>query len=251
MLAALAHPGIIAIHDSGELEDGHAFLVMERLHGVPLGALVEHAGPGTPAQVASLLRQAGRALGAAHQAGILHRDIKPDNFFLTPEGSGFRVKLLDFGLAKSLDATGGVTRTGMVVGTPQYMSPEQVKGRGLDRRSDLYALAATLYEALSGRRLIQTEFSMEVFSAITRGQHTPIANLVDNLPPELAEAFESALSLNPESRPDDLGAWVDALASGLERMPSKSLGWPPIPLEGFTQTVKVEGSEPTAQNPSA
>ncbi|HTL97573.1 MAG TPA: serine/threonine-protein kinase, partial [Holophagaceae bacterium] len=229
----------------------HAFLVMERLHGVPLGALVERAGPGTPGQVASLLRQAGSALGAAHQAGILHRDIKPDNFFLVPDGGGFRVKLLDFGLAKPLDAAGGVTRTGMVVGTPQYMSPEQVRGRALDRRSDLYALAATVYEALSGRRLIQTEFSMEVFSAITRGQHAPIASLVPSLPRDLVESVESALALDPEARPGDLETWVELLASGLERMRPQGLGWPPIPLEGFAQATKVEGSEPTAQNPSA
>ena len=251
MLAALAHPGIIAIHDSGELEDGHAYLVMERLHGAPLGALVERAGPGRPDQVAALLRQAGSALGAAHRAGILHRDIKPDNFFLVPEGEGFRVKLLDFGLAKPLDATGGVTRTGMVVGTPQYMSPEQVRGRGLDRRSDLYALAATVYEALSGRRLIQTEFSMEVFSAITRGQHTPISELVPDLPPDCSDRLESALALDPEARPAEVEAWVEGLAAGLERMPSQAPGWPPIPPEGLLSPLKVEGSDPTAQNPSA
>lgn len=249
-LAAMAHPGIIAIFDSGELEDGHAFLVMERLHGAPLGALIEHAGAGTPAQVASLLRQAGSALGAAHRAGILHRDIKPDNFFLMPECPGFRVKLLDFGLAKPIDAAGGVTRTGMVVGTPQFMSPEQVKGRALDARSDLYALAATLYEALTGHRLIRTEFAMEVFAAITRGQHTPIARLMEGLPVELEDAIESALALNPDLRPSDLGAWVEQVADQLERMAPKVQGWPPVPPGGFAAPRNVEGSEPTAQNPA-
>ncbi len=249
-LAALAHPGIIAIFDSGELEDGHAFLVMERLHGTPLGALIEQKGAGAPAQVASLLRQAGAALAAAHRAGILHRDIKPDNFFLTQAGEGFRVKLLDFGLAKPLDAAGGLTRTGMVVGTPQFMSPEQVKGRALDARSDLYSFAATLYEALTGRRLIRTEFSMEVFAAITRGQHTRLGDLL-LMPEPLEQAIESALALDPNQRPKDLEAWVDQVAAGLERMPGRSHGWPPIPAEGFARTPKVEGSEPTAQKPSA
>lgn len=247
-LATLAHPGIIAIFDSGELEDGHAFLVMERLHGAPLGALVEQAGAGTPAQVASLVRQAGAALAAAHRAGILHRDIKPDNFFLTPEGDGFRVKLLDFGLAKPLDATGGLTRTGMVVGTPQFMSPEQVKGRALDARSDLYSFAATVYEALTGRRLIRTEFSMEVFAAITRGQHTRLGDLL-LMPEDLERAIESALALDPDQRPGDLEVWVEQVATGLERMAGRSRGWPPIPPEGFARTPKVEGSEPTAQQP--
>lgn len=247
-LATLAHPGIIAIFDSGELEDGHAFLVMERLHGTPLGALIEQKGAGTPAQVASLLRQAGAALAAAHRAGILHRDIKPDNFFLTQEGEGFRVKLLDFGLAKPLDAAGGLTRTGMVVGTPQFMSPEQVKGRALDARSDLYSFAATVYEALTGRRLIRTEFSMEVFAAITRGLHTRLGDLL-LMPEELEQAIESALALDPDQRPGDLDAWVAQVAQGLDRMPGRSHGWPPIPREGFARAPKVEGSEPTAQQP--
>lgn len=247
-LAALAHPGIIAIYDSGELEDGHAFLVMERLHGAPLGALIEQEGAGSPAQVASLLRQAGAALAAAHRAGILHRDIKPDNFFLVPDGGGFRVKLLDFGLAKPMEGASSVTRTGMVVGTPQFMSPEQVKGRVLDARSDLYSFAATIYEALSGRRLIRTEFAMEVFAAITRGQHTRIGEAVP-VTEALESALESALALDPAQRPGDLEGWVAEVGAELDRMKPRSEGWPPIPTEGFAHGPKVEGSEPTAQRP--
>ncbi|HEU4952365.1 MAG TPA: protein kinase, partial [Holophagaceae bacterium] len=249
MLAALAHPGIIAIFDSGELEDGHAYLVMERLHGAPLGALLERHGAGSPRQVASLLRQTAAALVAAHRAGIVHRDLKPDNVFLVPAGEGFQAKLLDFGLAKALDATGGVTRTGMVVGTPQYMSPEQVRGQALDGRSDLYALAALAYEAISGRRLIRTEFAMEVFSAIARGQHTPLAEVVP-VGTAVAERVEQGLALDPAARPGDLEAWAAALAEALEALPpGPAPGWPPIPAEGFAGPRPIEGTEPTAQLP--
>jgi serine/threonine-protein kinase len=213
--------------------------------------LLERAGPGSPRQVAALLRQAGSALGAAHRAGILHRDIKPDNFFLVPDGAAFRVKLLDFGLAKPLDSENGMTRTGMVVGTPHYMSPEQVRGRPTDRRSDIYALAAATYEALSGSRLIRTEFTMEVFSAITRGQHRPIGDLVSSLPKAVALQIEAALALDPDQRPLEAEAWVEAVASGLEAMEGGSLGWPPIPADGFSMLRPIQGSEPTAQLPQA
>lgn len=251
MLAALAHPGIIAIFDSGELEDGHAYLVMERLHGAPLGALLERHGAGSPRQVASLLRQTAAALAAAHRAGIIHRDLKPDNVFLVPDGPAFQAKLLDFGLAKALDGASGVTRTGMVVGTPQYMSPEQVRGQTLDGRSDLYALAALAYEAISGRRLIRTEFAMEVFSAIARGQHTPLAQAVP-VDAAVSDLVEAGLALDPAARPSDLEAWAARLAEALEALPPPSAqapGWPPIPPEGFAGPRPVEGTEPTAQLP--
>ncbi|HJW08831.1 MAG TPA: two-component regulator propeller domain-containing protein, partial [Holophagaceae bacterium] len=107
-LASLDHKGLVAIHDSGELEDGSAYLVMELLRGATLGALLRQFGAGRPRQVARLLRQSAEALAAAHGAGILHRDIKPENIFLVPGAGGFRVKLLDFGLAKPLGMEAGV-----------------------------------------------------------------------------------------------------------------------------------------------
>ncbi|HJU84473.1 MAG TPA: protein kinase [Holophagaceae bacterium] len=250
VLASLDHPGLIGIHDSGELEDGSAFLVMELLRGATLGSVLRRHGAGRPDQVADLLRQAAAGLAAAHRAGIMHRDIKPENLFLQPHDGGFRVKLLDFGLAKSLEAqTTGFTHTGMVVGTPQYMSPEQVNLRPMDARSDLYALAATGYEALSGRRLIRADQTMEVFSAITKGHHQPLGLLVPELPAAVETAFEAALEVDPEARPREVEAWVAGFAPLLEAMASKVPGWPSIPVEGFDGSPQPTGAEPTATKP--
>ena len=231
-LASIEHPGVISIYDSGELEDGSAFMVMELLKGVDLGTLLARHGPGTPAQVARLLRQGGAGLAAAHRAGVIHRDIKPANIFLTALVDSFQVKILDFGLAKPLAAEGGVTQTGMVVGTPQYMSPEQVRGLSLDARSDVYAFAANGYEALSGRRLIVPNAVADVFSLIARGEHQALAELVPGLPPRVDEAFASALSVDPKARPWDIEAWVLSFVMDLETMAPQRLGWPDIPSTG-------------------
>lgn len=250
-LAALDHQGLVAIHDSGELEDGSAYLVMELLRGATLGTVLRRYGAGRPGQVAQLLRQTAAALGAAHDAGILHRDIKPENIFLLPDPSGFRIKVLDFGLAKPLGAEAGVTHTGMVVGTPHYMSPEQVRARQLDFRSDLYSLAATVFEALSGRKLIRTEFVVDVFAAIASGDHPALTSLVPSLPPEAAEAIEWALAVDPEARPKELRVWAAAVAQALEVAPDRVPGWPAVPAEGFHGKAPVPGGEPTAARPIA
>ncbi|MCA9638934.1 MAG: serine/threonine protein kinase, partial [Myxococcales bacterium] len=157
-IARISHPGVIALYDTGELPDGSAFLVMEKLVGLDLADMIDHYGPGTPAQVAALMRQAGAALAAAHRADLVHRDIKPENIFLVDGTGGFLVKILDFGLAKSMSLeTTNLTQTGVVMGTPVYMSPEQIQGKDLDARSDLYSFASVCYEALTGRRVVESE----------------------------------------------------------------------------------------------
>lgn len=227
-LARIQHPGVIAIHDSGELEDGSAFLVMELLRGQNLGDLLRRYGAGTPRQVARLLRQGAAALGAAHRAGLLHRDIKPENFFLIPGEEGFQTKLLDFGLAKSFGAEDGLTRTGMVVGTPNYMSPDQLKGMTLDARSDLYAFATVAFEALTGHRLIQATALADVFVAITQGEFPPPSQYVHGLPDLVDMAFKVALAKDRESRPLDVEAWVSAFSDALARTEGSRAGWPDL-----------------------
>src|SRR5262249_29625935 len=128
-IAHIRHQGVVALFDSGELDDGSAFLVMELLAGQDLASLLAEYGRGRPSQVATLVRQAGTALAAAHGAGVIHRDIKPENLFLVPSGAGFQVKILDFGIARSTKVDNRVTMTGVVLGTPSYMSPEQVRGQ--------------------------------------------------------------------------------------------------------------------------
>ncbi len=248
-LASIEHPGVISIFDSGELEDGSAIMVMELLKGVDLGTIIARHGAGTPAQVARLLRQGGAGLAAAHRAGVIHRDIKPANIFLIQGIDGFQVKILDFGLAKPLAAEGGVTQTGMVVGTPQYMSPEQVRGHNLDARSDVYAFAANGYEALTGHRLIVPHAVGDVFSLIARGEHQPLAELVPGLPKRVGHAFEAALSVDVAGRPWDIDIWVSGFVDDLDGMANRTPGWPDIPASGF-QPVHAE-SPPTGLMPDS
>jgi tRNA A-37 threonylcarbamoyl transferase component Bud32 len=153
--AALGHDNIVEIFDFGRTALGNVFILMEYLEGQSLADALGKDGPMPPSRVAPILRQIGEGLGAAHDRGIVHRDMKPDNVFLarTP-GRGEVVKLLDFGIAKltTLDAATDkpLTQTGMIVGTPHYMSPEQAEGRPVDQRSDVYSVGVILYQLLTG-----------------------------------------------------------------------------------------------------
>ncbi|MGT2530240.1 serine/threonine-protein kinase [Streptomyces nojiriensis] len=145
--ARLQHPGITVVHDVGQ-EDGRRFIVMELLSGEDLGTVLARERAGLPVDTAlDLAAQTAEALAAAHEQSVVHRDLKPANLFLL---SGDRVKVCDFGIAHSADATAGLTATGRVFGTPAYMAPEQVLGRHVDARCDLYALGCVLYALLSG-----------------------------------------------------------------------------------------------------
>ncbi len=138
------------------------------------------------------------------------------------------MKILDFGLAKKLAAEGGVTQTGMVVGTPHYMSPEQVRGQTLDARSDVYAFAANGYEALTGRRLISPTAMADIFSLITRGEYVGLRELLADVPAKVEEAFKKALAVDPKTRPWDIEAWAEEFRTELEAMKSHARGWPEL-----------------------
>lgn len=225
-IARISHPGVIALFDSGELPDGTAFLVMEKLRGHDLARFLEECGPGTPAQVASLARQASAALAAAHQAGVVHRDMKPANVFLVDEPGGFRVKVLDFGLAKSLAHEKGLTRTGTVVGTPEYMSPEQVMGDNVDVRTDVYALGAVCYEALLGRRAIRGEDLGRIMANVLDVVPEPASEILPGVPALASAALATSLAKDPADRPADVAAWADRFAAALETMPEGiTPGW--------------------------
>jgi len=224
-IAAIRHPNVVELHDSGDLGDGSMFLVMERLHGRDLADLHRRSGAGTPVQVASLLRQGAAALGAAHRAGIVHRDVKPENVFLCPEDGGFRVRILDFGLAKRVDGDRNLTQSGLIVGTPAWMPPEQLSGREVDERADVYSFAAVCYLALTGRGVTEERDLDKVFVDVVRNAPPPVSALLTAAPAAVDAAFRAALAKKPEARPRDVVAWAAALAAALEGLPSSGAGW--------------------------
>jgi hypothetical protein len=224
--ARVHHRGVVEIFDVGDLEDGSAFLVMELVRGVSLASVLEAHGAGTPPQVAALLRQTAAALGAAHRAGIVHRDLKPQNVFLVPSDGGFGVKVLDFGIARSVDVDATLSGGGMLVGTPAYMSPEQVRGVSVDARSDIYSLAVLVFEALTGQRpAARASVAATLLAVLSESMPAP-STLVAGLDSDVDAAFGCALAKDPARRPSDVEAWADPLAAALESAPAASPGWP-------------------------
>jgi eukaryotic-like serine/threonine-protein kinase len=182
-IAALNHPNICQVYDVGA-----DYLVLEFIEGAPV------RGPMPPEEALRLGRQIAGALQAAHERGILHRDLKPANIIVTPDGTA---KLLDFGVAKVMkaapDAT--VTREGALVGSPAYMSPEQIEGKPLDVRSDVFGFGAVLYEMLAGRRAFSGQTTSQVIAAILRDDPTPL-----DAPPDLERIVRRCLAKRPADR---------------------------------------------------
>ncbi len=226
LVARIQHPGVVNLFDSGELEDGTAFLVMEKLGGHSLRALLRRSGPGTPRQVSALVRQGAAALGAAHRAGVVHRDIKPENVFLGEAPEGFRVKILDFGIAKRMAGEQGITNSGALVGTPHYMPPEQIQGQEADARSDLYSFAAVCYEALTGQRAVRHEGFANVMLEVLGSLPESVSGLVPGVPSAVDKAFAQAFEKDPGRRSIPLEIWAATVADALDTLPERpDAGW--------------------------
>ncbi len=208
--AALHHPGIAGVYDVGESSPGDGsvhprpFLVMELVDGQPLSALIAGGRDLDPAAVRDLLSQVGDALGAAHEAGIVHRDVKPANLIVTPAG---KIKVTDFGIARAADGV-GITRTGAVMGTPQYLSPEQAEGRPATAASDVYALGVVAFEMLAGRRPFEADSPVATALAHVR---EPIPDLPATVPDDLTAVVRRSLAKNPAERYANGAAFAVAL----------------------------------------
>jgi eukaryotic-like serine/threonine-protein kinase len=207
--AALRHPGVAQVFDFGAGDSAGEgehppFLVMEYVDGQPLSALLRSGEPMEPAAAADLLAGVGDAIGAAHAQGIVHRDVKPGNLLVTAD---HRVKITDFGIARASDGL-ALTRTGEVMGTPQYLSPEQAEGKPATPASDVYSLGAVAYECLVGRRPFVAESAVATALAHLR---EPVPDLPATVPPALAAVVRRALAKDPAERYADGAAFAAAV----------------------------------------
>ncbi len=227
----IGHPHIVDVFDSGTTVDGAVYFVMEFLSGKDLGELVRLEKTLAVRRTITLAREICQALAAAHKAGIIHRDMKPENVFLVDrDGQTDFVKVLDFGIAKTVegitDRVGRLTTPGMAMGTPEYMAPEQAAGHQADPRVDVYAVGAIMYEMLTGRPPHEGATIIEVLTKKATEAPVPIENLRPDVPRELARLTMRALALSPDERPQSM----DKLAEELGRL--SGAGAEPVPFSG-------------------
>ncbi len=264
----LVHPNILRVYESLTAEDGTPFLVMELLEGVPLSAYTTNGGR-VPLHHAALIVQGMLAgLAVAHAQGIVHRDLKPDNIFLARDAGGqFVVKLLDFGIAKVMDVAGGMgakTRTGMLLGTPAYMSPEQIKSsKDVDARSDLFSVGVLFYEMLTGRSAFPAPNEFARLTVVLSQDPEPIDRVDPSLAP-LAPFLTRALQKDRALRFQSAAEMASALATatGLDGPQSRVIArpldeLPQVPAAALAATAfgppptpaQRGSSPPTAQIP--
>ena len=244
--SALNHPNILAVFDVGQ-HDGAPYLVSELLEGETLAARLA-SGRLPPSKAIDLTMQVAAGLAAAHENGIVHRDIKPANLFLTKDG---RVKILDFGLARregpaDADATRepSLTETGVVMGTPCYMSPEQVRGQSVDARTDIFSLGAVLYEMVAGRRAFAGASPVETMRAILEADPPALPAATLQASPALGRIVSRCLQKSPGERFDsahDLALALESIAGGSGSGPSAAVA-PPPPARRLALRVAAWGA---------
>ena len=234
--AALAHDGIAALYDYGEL-DGRAYIVMELCPGRPLSEIIEENTGGLPEKrVVTLLIELARALDAAHSKGVVHRDVKPENI-LVDEDDDWSMKITDFGIARSKDQA-RLTKTGLVMGTAQYLSPEQAMGKQATSLSDIYALGIVGYEMLNGRRPFTGSSQVEIAMAQVKQQPPALSEAINE---DLRRLIMMMLAKAPANRPRSASA-VARILEAIQR------GVEPRFTTGAIPVSRVEDHDWTGEN---
>jgi eukaryotic-like serine/threonine-protein kinase len=223
LAASVQHSNVVGIFDFGELPTGELYMVMELLSGRSLGARLEHGPSLSIARLCDLLAQSLSGLGAIHEKGIVHRDLKPENLFLVDTGPELVVKVLDFGISRSLSSSGlSSLRTGpgFTMGTPRFMSPEQVRGaERLDGRSDLYALGVILYRATTGKYPFdETDLQRIFVRTVTEDPISPV-KIRPEMGRHLSEVIDRALARNPQERFVSASEFRAALSATIDTLP--------------------------------
>jgi tRNA A-37 threonylcarbamoyl transferase component Bud32 len=240
-VAALSHPNIVTVIDRGEHE-GRQFIVFEYIHGENLKALIERRGPAPVTTALELAMQIARGLSFAHQQGLIHRDVKPQNILLNGDG---QAKVTDFGIARSLDVQQGMTQTGTVLGTSDYIAPEQAQGQRVDEHTDVYSLGVVLYEMLTN----EVPFPGENFVAVAmRHINEAPPSIRDKRPdvsPRLEAAVQRAMAKRPEDRFQTMADFCRELEADLAESQGATVVAPAV--SGRKRAPRRQGGAPRRQ----
>jgi len=237
--AGLQHPNVVAVYDRGEF-DGTYYIAMEYLEGRSLKTIVQQEAPLDTDRAIDLTIQVLRAARFAHRRGIIHRDLKPHNVIVDADG---RAKVTDFGIARA--GASDMTQTGSIMGTAQYLSPEQAQGHAVSAASDIYSIGIMLYELLTGRVPFEGESAVTVALKQVNERPTPPSVYNPAVTPELEEAVMRALEKDPARRYPDADAFIAALQAARNGTATAVLAAPPPPPEPPSE-VYVYPEEPLA-----
>jgi len=240
-LAQLNHPNIVTVIDRGEFE-GRQFIVFEHVEGENLKELVDREGQLPVDRALALVHQVARGLAFAHDHGVVHRDVKPHNVLIDEDGVA---KVTDFGIARSLEPADGLTETGTLLGTSEYIAPEQASGARVDERSDQYSLAVVLYELLAG----EPPYTGDNFMAVAMKHIQQPVPSVRDVRPDVAPRIDAIVSRGMAKRPDDRFPSTEAMMAALEAAQA-GRDSTPVPVtqadDGATESIPVPGPLPTA-----
>ncbi|MCM2269325.1 MAG: serine/threonine protein kinase, partial [Thermoanaerobaculia bacterium] len=244
----LLHPHIVTLFDAGE-DQGLLYLAFEYIDGSDLDDRIAKGPPPTLAEALAILRQAAEGLDAAHRQGVIHRDIKPSNLMLTGDG---RVKVADFGIAKLLDSTSDLTMSGSVVGSPHYLSPEQVRGDALDGRTDIFSLGVMFYEMLCRQRPFDGQTLTTLVYQILHQEPTPIEARRADLGPRVERLVRRMMHKDREQRFATAGELAAEIAACERELAPELLARSiAMPVEMIGPTVHLATDASTAVRPGA